>query len=277
MENKMANITGDSFKNSQGEVTIKFDKEQGKIFVGGHQHNGLFIHPEREGDSLSGEASIRLQGNIASVLLGAHGENGHLFLFNSDITGDIGTYPSQLSTIHLNAEKGDIILGGNGKHGGIELKTRTGTTTIHLDANTGDITLAGADCAEYFSVAEPQTVSPGTVLIAESEDVLIPSQNPYDKRVVGVVSGAGNYKPGILLGKGLKERGLPVALSGKVYCNVDTSNGAINVGDLLTTSSILGHAMKADDPNKSFGAIIGKALKPLPEGKGLIPILVALQ
>jgi len=35
--------------------------------------------------------------------------------------------------------------------------------------------------------------------------------------------------------------------------------------------------MKADDPAKAFGAVIGKALRPLPEGHSLIPILIALQ
>jgi hypothetical protein len=35
--------------------------------------------------------------------------------------------------------------------------------------------------------------------------------------------------------------------------------------------------MKVDDPMKAFGAVIGKALRPLHEGQGLIPILIALQ
>jgi hypothetical protein len=35
--------------------------------------------------------------------------------------------------------------------------------------------------------------------------------------------------------------------------------------------------MKATDPLRAFGAVIGKALRPKKEGKGLIPILVALQ
>jgi len=35
--------------------------------------------------------------------------------------------------------------------------------------------------------------------------------------------------------------------------------------------------MKASDPLKAFGAVIGKALRPLPDGKGLIAILIALQ
>ena len=64
---------------------------------------------------------------------------------------------------------------------------------------------------------------------------------------------------------------------GKVYCKVDADYASIEVGDLLTTSSTPGHAMKADDPFKTFGAVIGKALRPLKAGRGLIPILVALQ
>jgi hypothetical protein len=66
-------------------------------------------------------------------------------------------------------------------------------------------------------------------------------------------------------------------LLGKVYCKVDAGRGAIEIGDLLTTSPTPGHAMKADDPLKAFGAMLGKALGPLAEGRGLIPILIALQ
>jgi hypothetical protein len=46
---------------------------------------------------------------------------------------------------------------------------------------------------------------------------------------------------------------------------------------MLTTSSTPGHAMKAADPFKAFGSVIGKALMPLDEGRGLIQIIVALQ
>jgi len=66
-------------------------------------------------------------------------------------------------------------------------------------------------------------------------------------------------------------------LVGKVYCKVDSRYAAIEVGDLLTTSPTPGHAMKALDREQAFGAVIGKALRPLAEGQGLIPILIALQ
>lgn len=35
--------------------------------------------------------------------------------------------------------------------------------------------------------------------------------------------------------------------------------------------------MKAQDPAKPFGSVVGKALHPLKLGRGQIPVLVALQ
>jgi hypothetical protein len=35
--------------------------------------------------------------------------------------------------------------------------------------------------------------------------------------------------------------------------------------------------MKATDPGRAFGAVLGKALGSLKEGQGLLPVLVALQ
>ncbi|MEF7638724.1 hypothetical protein V4W82_30260, partial [Bacillus thuringiensis] len=143
---------------------------------------------------------------------------------------------------------------------------------------TGDIILKNADCAEDFDIFEADTIEPGTVMIFGEKDSLQQSQYAYDKRVVGVISGAGNYKPGIILDKQQSRMNRkPVALMGKVYCKVDASYAPIETGDLLTTSDTPGHAMKAIDSSKAFGTVIGKAMHPITEGKGLIPILVALQ
>ena len=101
---------------------------------------------------------------------------------------------------------------------------------------------------------------------------------PTISRVAGVISGAGSYRPAIVL-----DRQAPasdrkaIALVGKVYCKVDATDGPIEIGDLLTTSATPGHAMKATDPHRAFGAVIGKALRPLDRGQGLIPVLIALQ
>ena len=143
---------------------------------------------------------------------------------------------------------------------------------------TGDIRLVNADCAEDFDVSEAVEIDPGTVMVLADDSRLCPSNRPYDKRVAGVVSGAGDFKPGIVLDKQSTDKPRqPIALLGKVFCKVDARFGAIEVGDLLTTSPTQGHAMKAGDPFQAFGSIIGKALRSLPEGQGLIPILVALQ
>ena len=64
---------------------------------------------------------------------------------------------------------------------------------------------------------------------------------------------------------------------GKVYCKVDARYAPIQIGDLLTTSFTKGCAMKAEDPMKAFGAVIGKALGSIKDGIGMIPVLVALQ
>jgi hypothetical protein len=141
---------------------------------------------------------------------------------------------------------------------------------------TGDVRLLQADCAEDFDIAD--AVEPGTVMVLNKEGALRESHQAYDKRVAGVISGAGSYRPGIVLDKqGSETKRLPIGLLGKVYCKVEAQSSPIEVGDLLTTSCTPGHAMKASDPLKAFGAVIGKALRPLTEGHGLIPILIALQ
>jgi hypothetical protein len=143
---------------------------------------------------------------------------------------------------------------------------------------TGDIRLTNADCAEDFSIGDATLVEPGTVMVLNGDGALLESSTAYDKRVAGVVSGAGGYRPGLILDRQPgQQRRVPVALLGKVYCKVDAGYGSIDVGDLLTTSSTPGHAMKADDPVKAFGTVIGKALTQFTGGTGLIPILITLQ
>jgi len=140
-----------------------------------------------------------------------------------------------------------------------------------------DVVLTGADCAEHFDATPEGVFEPGTVMAICDGGALDASTKAYDKKVAGVVSGAGSFRPAVILDRQPSNAGRPaVALVGKVYCKVDAGYGAVEVGDLLTTSDTLGHAMKVSDPGKGFGAVIGKALQSLGEGKGLIPILIAL-
>jgi len=68
-----------------------------------------------------------------------------------------------------------------------------------------------------------------------------------------------------------------IALSGRVYALATAANGPIKPGDLLTTSEVSGHAMKATDRERWDGAIIGKAMSTLESGEGLVLVLVNLQ
>jgi hypothetical protein len=143
---------------------------------------------------------------------------------------------------------------------------------------TGDIRFINGDFAEEFDIQHAHTVEPGTVMVLNAEGGLQSSQQAYDQRVAGVISGAGNYKPAIILDQQASaEDRLPLALVGKAYCKVDAQYASIEVGDLLTTSPTPGHAMKVNDPFKAFGAVIGKALRPPAAGQGMVPILIALQ
>jgi hypothetical protein len=141
-----------------------------------------------------------------------------------------------------------------------------------------DVVLLNADCAEDFGVVSAQEVDPGTVMVIDEKGLLKRAERAYDKRVAGVISGAGACRPAIVLNRRRAQmKRVPLALVGTVYCKVDSQYGPIEVGDLLTTSATPGHAMKAGDPLNAFGTVIGKALGPLKSGKGLIPILIALQ
>src|SRR5262249_131574 len=64
----------------------------------------------------------------------------------------------------------------------------------------GDVLLTGADCAEHFDVVgEPP--EPGAVLVIDEEGALRECDDPYDKRVAGVVSGAGDFRHALVLDK----------------------------------------------------------------------------
>jgi hypothetical protein len=143
----------------------------------------------------------------------------------------------------------------------------------------GDIRLSGGDCAEEFDLSTTDVIDAGTVMVLNHSGNLEQSNQAYDKKVAGIVSGAGSYKPAMVLDKRTDNntKRVPIALMGKVYCKVDATHSSVEIGDLLTTSSVKGHAMKADDPYKAFGSVIGKAIGSLKEGLGMIPVLVALQ
>jgi hypothetical protein len=137
---------------------------------------------------------------------------------------------------------------------------------------------AGLDYAEGFDVSARNKIEPGSVLIIDADNPgkLALSNTSYDTKVAGIVAGAKGLGSGVRLGAGQFD--YDVALAGRVYCKVDATDEAVKPGDLLTTSSTPGYAMKAVDYAQAQGAILGKAMESLQKGqKGQILVLVTLQ
>ncbi len=137
----------------------------------------------------------------------------------------------------------------------------------------------GADLAEPFQMSDAN-IPKGALVVIDEENAgkLKLAGMEYDTRVAGIVSGANGVSPGISLHQeGIIEGGQNVALSGRVYALADASNGSIKPGDLLTSSSTPGHVMKVADHTRAQGAIVGKAMGALKEGKGMVLVLVSLQ
>ncbi len=199
--------------------------------------------------------------------------------------------------LYQNDGDGAIIMdgnsGANGAVGGgrMRVMNAAGTTRVYIDGNylnTGlgriraDIVRVqgGVDLAEPFVCKDKAAVRPGMVMSIDpsSPGRLMTATSAYDRKVAGVVSGAGGVRPGITLSQeGVMEGDHLVALTGRVYCWCDASTGSVRPGDMLTTSNTPGHAMKAIDHAKAQGAIIGKAMTSLKSGKGLVLVLVQPQ
>lgn len=139
--------------------------------------------------------------------------------------------------------------------------------------------ITGADLAEKFPASEK--VEPGMVVAIDAANPgkLCLARGAYNKCVAGVVSGANDFAAGAVLGNLPGHEDAPaIALSGRVYIHCDASSGAIEPGDMLTTSDTPGHAMKAADATRLTGAVIGKAMQPLRAGeRGLVLVLINLQ
>jgi len=235
------------------------------IFIGATDESAVFVirHADREVfrfDSSTASLSIRASDDDKSMT--------HVMVHDT-----AGT-----TVFSLHANRAALSLGAKGTAGEFTLVNDHGEESIHLHGGKGDITLSGADCAELFDVAEGMSVEPGSVLVLNDRAQLSLCDHAYDPRVAGIASGADGLGPGVVLnGLGSAAHRVPLALCGRANCKIDAQFGAIAVGDLLTTSPTAGHAMKASDVTRAFGAVIGKALRRHDSGQGVIPILVALQ
>ena len=205
---------------------------------------------------IQGGAPLSLGGGGYAVMGSTAGLN--LAMDNNEIMSRINGSPA---TLFLNAEGGNIVLGGTG-------------TIVRVPV----LEITGADLAEKFPVSEE--VTPGMVVEIDPAHPgqLCLARSAYNRRVAGVVSGANELPAGAILGNlPGSEDDPPIALSGRVWVWCDAAAAPIEPGDLLTTSGTPGHAMKVSDHTRAQGAILGKAMSSLESGRGLVLVLVTLQ
>lgn len=218
-------------------------------------------------------------------------ENGDgALIFNVDDSGEVALFEPGVGEM---VEIVTTELGNDGAQ--LTLRNAAGQATIILDAEfnaggDGRITTevlqitGGSDLSEQFDIRSGvnRTAPKAGYVVridADNPGELVVSSQAYDRTVAGVVSGAGDVQPGMLMGQqGTEADGqYPVALTGRVYVWVDASYGAVEPGDLLTTSNTAGHAMKVTDYDQAQGAVLGKAMTGLASGRGLVLVLVSLQ
>lgn len=257
-------------------VTIVLNGETGNAGLGapgGGEAGSLFVKDDTGADTFT------LNGATGEARIGASGNSG--FLAIRDDGGQ--------ETVTLNGATGNIGLGRFGTGGDLVVRDDGGRNTIHLDGNAGNMELSGdvrftndvADCAEEFDLGDAAGENgPGTVMVIGAGGKLHPSSSEYDTAVAGVVSGAGGLRPGVILGQNpdaAEGSRCHLAVLGRVFVKADAAFGSINVGDLLTSSPVEGHAMRVSDRTRATGAVIGKSLGTLSEGRAMVEILICLQ
>ena len=143
--------------------------------------------------------------------------------------------------------------------------TTTGLLTGKWYLETGSqLHSTYADLAECYS--SDQEYEPGTVVVFGGEAEVTTTSVMNDTRVAGVVT----TDPAYIMNAEIQGKKVAIALQGRVPCKVV---GRVKKGDMLTTSSKPGIAVKALSP--TLGAIIGKALQDKDDGEvGVIEVAV---
>jgi hypothetical protein len=237
----------------------------------GHKWAGVYGVGSAGKPGVTGFGSTGVGGTTYGTGIGVRGSNSTSGNFGQLGGSDYGVY----AYAYLPSSAAIKAVSGSNSYaadftGKVVIRSTSGDPVIELGK--------GLDYAEGFDVSNDADYSRGTVMIIDPDTPgkLTTSSEPYDSKVAGIIAGANGLGSGVRLGGDKFD--YDIALAGRVYCNVDATENGVEPGDLLTTSSVPGYAMRVSDSDRAQGAIIGKAMEKLEKGrKGKILVLVTLQ
>jgi hypothetical protein len=270
----VAGIRGDSDSGIGGQFSSSTNRA-----VQGFSGTGIGVI----GDSTTRGVVGTLGGGSCAGTYGVGGCGG---TSGDGVVGRSATGPggASFAAFHAyNSAGGDLFIG--------EIVTFMNFRVARIDGTgrgffNGGTTNAGADYADSMRTTDdPRKLEPGDVLaIDPKQGFAVRKVREANSRLI---AGVYSTKPAVL-GVGAHgiddslEGEVPVALVGIVPTKVSDENGPIEIGDMLVSASLPGHAMKARPRVVKgtlvypTGAILGKALEALKRGSGKIKVLVIL-
>ena len=183
----------------RGKIAGRFEGDEGG--VAGFSAKGDGTRGDTHASAKNGV--VGTNDSADPVPAGQPGGNGVFgFSKNPGASGVFGANDAGFGVAGFSANNIGVL--GRGKIAG----RFEGDVQITGNVRASDFFLEGGDCAEDFdSLGTVEQNEPGTVMVIDQCGALQQSQKASDKRVAGVVSGAGDLKPGIVLDKRQSQEG----------------------------------------------------------------------
>ncbi|HQI47237.1 MAG TPA: hypothetical protein PLN61_01085 [bacterium] len=268
-----------------GDVVLRLDDN----YISGAAYDGRFLNKNLIGGVTSQMiADLGVQpGDLADNIIQPR-HFGNTFTMSKTYTGGPVFSVANLASVNSWGLEGSGLTGGvrgasatgtgvlgvgalYGVHARLEGPTTANSYALFVEGRAFCTNGGWGDVAENLKSRESLTAGDVVVIDPSGTHQLMRCRTAYDTRAAGIIS----TNPTLVVGTLVNSGGYPLALSGVVPCKVSAANGAIRPGDLLTTSDLAGHAMKAAEIRP--GTIVGKALEGLASGTGVIQVLATLQ
>ncbi|MFH0815167.1 MAG: hypothetical protein V1902_03785 [Candidatus Falkowbacteria bacterium] len=235
-------------------------------YIGG-QGNGLYGNGRDKGVYAVGN-QIGVYGSSAKLGMKVENSATNNFVEAAGADYAFKAQKDANTTVTLADKNGNGIVAKGSLTAGDFTGTVKITGGLHVTGVCTDGGFCFGDLAENVDVAK--NVEAGDIVEMSADGVVVKASSAYSKSAIGVIS----ENPSMILSGQTEKIGkrAPLALAGFVYVKATNANGALEIGDYITSSNIPGVGMKAT----RSGYVIGKVLQPFDKTLGSVLILVDL-